>query len=102
VKRTISFLLALAFGSLQGPGTVGAQEISLGLIAGGNVADQAGEDVRESGTSQDVFGFVGGGFIRDDFSSRVGVELEVLYAMKGGKQNQERVGSSSARRSPSR
>lgn len=87
MKRT-RFVLA-GLGVLLVPAFAAAQQssLSLGLLAGGVVADQAGADVF---APHDIFGFIGGGFLRVDVSRRVALELDALYAPKGGKQNTDR------------
>jgi hypothetical protein len=70
------------------PDSASAQEmpVSLGVLAGANVADQAGQDVF---APQDIIGFVGGfsGTLR--FADRWAVQLDGLYVEKGGQENIE-------------
>jgi hypothetical protein len=77
-------LLALAMASLGRVGTATGQEVSAGFKAGAIVSDQSGEN---KFASQDRIGFIGGGFLGVKLGSRVDVQIEVLYAMKGGNEN---------------
>ncbi len=88
-RRTLVLLAALA--GLALPSELRGQGISLGLLAGANVSDQAGEDRRSYGTTNDLFGFIGGGLARLDLSGRFALEGNALYVMKGGEQNAEKV-----------
>lgn len=58
---------------------------SLGVQAGVNVADLAGPD--KDLAPHDRFGFIGGGFFRFSPSDRISLQLEALYAQKGGEEN---------------
>ena len=61
--------------------------MSLGALAGANVADQAGQDVF---APHDKVGFVGGisGVFR--FSGRWAVQLDGLFVEKGGRENNDK------------
>lgn len=83
--------LATALGGLLWPAELRAQGASLGLLAGANVSDQAGNDRRVYETTNDLIGFIGGGFARLDLSTRFAVDAQALFVMKGGEQNAERV-----------
>ncbi|MCL7971974.1 MAG: PorT family protein [marine benthic group bacterium] len=61
--------------------------VDLGVLAGANVADQAGRDVF---APHDKFGFIGGvsGVLR--FSPRWSLQLDGLYVEKGGRENNDK------------
>ena len=60
--------------------------MSLGVVAGANVADQTGEDVF---TPHDRFGFIGGASLVFRFSDRWSLQLDGLFVQKGGRENNE-------------
>lgn len=80
----VVLLLALALA----PASVRAQEArgSLGVLAGVDVADQAGEDVF---APHDRIGFIGGvsGTVR--VASRWAIQVDGLFVQKGGKENSD-------------
>lgn len=87
--RSLS-IVCMLFVLFASPG--GAQEheeasVDLGVLAGANVADQAGQDVF---APHDKIGFIGGvsGAIR--ISPRWSVQLDGLYVEKGGVENNGR------------
>ena len=61
-------------------------QVSLGVLAGGAVADQAGEDAF---TPHDRFGFIGGVSLALRLSGRWSVQLDGLYVQKGGRENND-------------
>jgi hypothetical protein len=61
--------------------------VSLGFVAGANVADQAGTDVF---APHDRFGFIGGSSLVFRFSDRWSVQLDGLYVQKGGRENNDK------------
>jgi len=61
-------------------------QVSLGVLAGGTVADQAGEDAF---TPHDRFGFIGGVSLALRLSGRWSVQLDGLYVQKGGRENND-------------
>lgn len=63
------------------------QALSLGILAGADVADQAGADVF---TPHDRFGFIGGVSAAFHLSSRWSVQVDALYDQKGGRENNDR------------
>ena len=88
MKRRTLLLACLPFALFATP--VRAQEeatVSIGGLAGGVVADQAGDDVF---APHDKFGFIGGlsGTLR--FSARWALQLDALYVEKGGRENNDR------------
>lgn len=85
-RRSLSLALFLLV-VVPGEGRSQYGPVSVGVLAGANVADQAGADVF---TPHDVFGFIGGAFLRVDLSSRVAIQIEALYAPKGGKENTDK------------
>jgi hypothetical protein len=66
-----------------------AQEtaVSAGLQAGANISDQAGDDVF---APWDNYGFLGGALLRIDTGPRFGLQVELLYVTKGGRENTEK------------
>ena len=78
----------LALGVFVAPAPVRAQEgaVSLGLLAGANVADQAGEDAF---SPHDRFGFIGGASGSLRFASRWSLQLDALFVQKGGRENSD-------------
>jgi hypothetical protein len=60
--------------------------VSLGVIAGANVADQAGQDVF---TPHDRIGFIGGVSGAFRLASRWSIQLDGLYVQKGGRENND-------------
>ena len=72
---------------LIAPSSGQAQEGALGVLAGANVADQAGSDVF---TPHDIIGFIGGvsGTLR--LAPRWSVQLDGLFVQKGGRENNDR------------
>lgn len=60
--------------------------VSIGGLAGGVVADQAGEDVF---APHDKFGFIGGLSGTLEFSERWSLQLDGLYVEKGGRENND-------------
>lgn len=60
--------------------------VSLGVVAGANVADQAGEDVF---APHDRIGFIGGVSGSFRFASRWAIQLDGLYVQKGGRENND-------------
>ncbi|MBC8085471.1 MAG: PorT family protein [Hymenobacter sp.] len=75
------FLLGLA-------GTARAQDVSLGLKAGGSLTTFSGDDAE--GEDQ-KFGFHAGGFATLSINSTFAIQPELLYSQKGSK---EKIGSS--------
>ena len=63
-----------------------AGPVSLGVVAGADVADQAGQDVF---APHDRFGFIGGVSGSFRFASRWAVQVEGLYVQKGGRENND-------------
>lgn len=61
-------------------------QVSLGVLAGGAVADQAGEDAF---TPHDRFGFIGGVSLALRLYGRWSVQLDGLYVQKGGRENND-------------
>ncbi len=61
-------------------------QVSLGVLAGAAVADQAGEDAF---TPHDRFGFIGGATLAIRLSGRWSVQLDGLYVQKGGRENND-------------
>jgi len=70
------------------PSSVRAQEgpVSLGVLAGADVADQAGEDAF---SPHDRFGFIGGASATFRFAPRWSIQLDALFVQKGGKENSD-------------
>jgi hypothetical protein len=68
------------------PSSGQAQEGALGVLAGADVADQAGSDVF---TPHDIIGFIGGvsGTLR--LAPRWSVQLDGLFVQKGGRENND-------------
>jgi len=77
---TVALFFSPSFGRAQ------QNQVSLGVVAGANVADQAGEDVF---TPHDKFGFIGGvsGALR--LASRWSIQLDGLFVQKGGRENND-------------
>lgn len=73
---------------LAGPSAGSAQEgpVSLGVVAGVDVADQAGDDAF---SPHDRFGFIGGASATFRFAPRWSVQLDALFVQKGGKENSD-------------
>lgn len=88
-KLASTRVIALCLAFLAFPGVLSAQEshsrLSLGPLAGVNVADLAGAD--NDFAPHDRFGFIGGGSLALSTSDRVAIQLDVLYAQKGGEEN---------------
>jgi len=84
VYRTSTASAALALLVLVAEGRAQQGPVSLGVLVGGVVADQTGEDVF---VPHDIFGYLGGAFVRYDLSDRFSLEGEVLYVTKGGEEN---------------
>jgi hypothetical protein len=71
---------------LLAPSAATSQEsaVGLGLLAGANVADQAGQDVF---APHDRIGFMGGVSGDFRFSDRWAVQIDGLFTEKGGREN---------------
>ncbi len=88
VKTRIPLIVCLSFALFATPAR--AQEemiVTLGGLAGGVVADQAGEDVF---APHDKFGFIGGLSGKLGFSARWSLQLDGLYVEKGGRENNDK------------
>jgi hypothetical protein len=83
--RRLVVVLALVF---LAPPSVRAQEapVSLGVLAGVDVADQAGEDAF---SPHDRFGFIGGASATFRVAPRWSVQVDALFVQKGGKENSD-------------
>ena len=64
-----------------------AGPVSLGVVAGADVADQAGQDVF---APHDRIGFIGGASGTFRFASRWAVQVDGLFVQKGGRENNDR------------
>ena len=86
IRAAAVVILAL----LLSPSVGRAQDgpVSLGVLAGANVADQTGEDVF---TPHDRFGFIGGVSGAFRFASRWSIQLDGLLVQKGGRENNDKV-----------
>jgi hypothetical protein len=85
--RYIASCLTLLLLTLPTPSSAQQSRVSLGLQAGVNVADLAGAD--NDIAPHDRFGFLGGGFLKVGTSSRISLQLDVLYVQKGGEENSD-------------
>ncbi len=63
-----------------------AGPVSLGVVAGANVADQAGQDVF---APHDRIGFIGGASGTFRFASRWAIQVDGLFVQKGGRENND-------------
>jgi hypothetical protein len=84
VAVRVVVLMALVLFAVPSSGMSQERAVGLGLLAGANVADQAGEDVF---VPLDVFGLIGGATVAVRLSERWAVQLDALYVEKGGKEN---------------
>ncbi len=84
LRAPVIVALALALGPVSG----WAQQppLSLGVLAGADVADQAGEDVF---APHDRVGFIGGASAAYRFSDRWSVQVDGLFVQKGGRENND-------------
>jgi len=88
VYRVIIVAALAACAAVTVPSVGQAQEsaVSLGVLAGADVADQAGEDVF---APHDRFGFIGGLSGAFRLASRWSVQVDALYVQKGGRENSD-------------
>jgi hypothetical protein len=88
MKKSICMLLFLSF---LFPGSVNAQTgVRFGLKAGYSLATQYGITPADNTVTVDTHsrnGFAGGIFIYFPITESVGIQQELLYAMKGSRQN---------------
>lgn len=84
--RTAAVVTVALFG-LPSLGLSQDGRVSLGVLAGADVADQAGEDVF---TPHDRFGFMGGVSGAFRFASRWSIQADGLFVEKGGRENNDR------------
>lgn len=79
-------LLILTIIAIPSEGQGQDRGASLGVLAGANVADQAGQDVF---APHDRFGFIGGVSAAVRVGSRWTVQLDGLFVQKGGRENND-------------
>lgn len=86
LRAVVVVTLALALALSPSVGSAQEASASLGVLAGANVADQAGEDVF---TPHDRLGFIGGvsGVLR--ITDRWAIQIDGLFVQKGGKENND-------------
>lgn len=82
----VAALTILVFLGTASSGPAQEVPVSLGVLAGANVADQAGQDVF---APHDIVGFMGGFSSTLRFADRWAVQLDALYVMKGGRENND-------------
>ena len=88
VRLSIRAFAAVTIAVLGLPAWALAQSspVSLGVVAGADVADQAGEDVF---APHDRIGFIGGVSGSFRFASRWAIQVDGLYVQKGGRENND-------------
>jgi hypothetical protein len=79
-------LLTIALISFPSWAMAQAGPVSLGVVAGANVADQAGQDVF---APHDRIGFIGGASGTFRFASRWAIQVDGLFVQKGGRENND-------------
>lgn len=84
LRAPVIVALALALGPASG--WAQQSSVSLGVLAGVDVADQAGEDAF---APHDRIGFIGGASAVLRLSDRWSVQLDGLFVQKGGKENND-------------
>lgn len=79
-------VVVIALLSLPGWALAQTGPVSLGLLAGANVADQAGQDVF---APHDRIGFIGGVSGSFRLASRWAIQVDGLFVQKGGRENND-------------
>ncbi len=85
LRAPMMAVLAVALSPVSG--WAQQSSVSLGVVAGAAVADQAGQDAF---APHDRLGFIGGASLVYRLSDRWSVQLDGLFVQKGGRENSDR------------
>ena len=86
MSARVAALVTLVLLACPSSGSAQEGSVSLGILAGADVADQSGEDAF---SPHDRFGFIGGASATFRFAPRWSVQLDGLFVQKGGKENSD-------------